>query len=314
MSGTAKRLIHLDTDLGGDPDDICALALLLGSPNVDLIGITTVLDREGRRAGYTQHCLDLAGRGTIPVVAGAGASLTTGQIADPEIDDRRFWPAGLAPRPSSPGAALDALAQSIERGAEIITIGSATNLAMLEIARPGILTDVSVTAMGGWVDPPAPGYPAWGPEMDWNVQCDVGAMEILARSANLSLGTLSGTLTAHLRKVDLPRLRETGPLGELIARQSLAYAEKSGLSALGKAYVALPDDLLNVHWDPAACAMALGWDCVHVEDSVLVTVIQSGLLRFVRDDSGFRTRVLTHVDSDTFAERWLESVAAAHRL
>jgi hypothetical protein len=27
--------IHLDTDLGGDPDDGCALALLLGWPGVD---------------------------------------------------------------------------------------------------------------------------------------------------------------------------------------------------------------------------------------------------------------------------------------
>ncbi len=28
----AGRLVHLDTDLGGDPDDVAALALLLGWP------------------------------------------------------------------------------------------------------------------------------------------------------------------------------------------------------------------------------------------------------------------------------------------
>ena len=36
--------IHLDTDLGGDPDDACALAMLLGWPDVELVGITTTAD------------------------------------------------------------------------------------------------------------------------------------------------------------------------------------------------------------------------------------------------------------------------------
>jgi len=306
-------LIHLDTDLGGDPDDVCTLALLLGAPGVELVGITTLLDRDGRRAGYTRYCLELAGRGDIPVVAGAVASLTTGLIADPEIDDRRFWPAGLPLCPSSPGAALDTLAQSIERGAEIIAIGAMTNLAMLEVARQGILRDVTVTTMGGWVDPPAPGYPAWGPEMDWNVQCDVRAMEILVHGARISIGTLSGTMTACLRDSDLSRLRAAGPLGRLIAQQSLAQAENNDLSALGRRHEGLPDDLLNFHWDPAACALALGWDCVESQEAALTTVVDDGVLRFVRDKSGFPARILTRVDNDAFSERWIEAVAAAHR-
>ena len=36
--------IHLDTDLGGDPDDACALAMLLGWPEVEMVGITTTTD------------------------------------------------------------------------------------------------------------------------------------------------------------------------------------------------------------------------------------------------------------------------------
>jgi purine nucleosidase len=313
VSGTARRLVHLDSDLGGDPDDVCALALLLGSPEVELVGITTVLDREGRRAGYARHCLDLAGRGDIPVVAGAAASLTTGEVFDPEIEDRRFWPVDASPLPSTPGAALDALARSIEQGAEIIAIGPVTNLAMLETVRPVKLTQTTVTTMGGWVNPPAPGYPAWGPEMDWNVQCDVRATEIVARSAKLSIGTLSGTFTAHLRERELPRLRSAGPLGALVSQQSLAYAETRGFAELGREHPALPDDLLNIHWDPAACAFALGWDCVEAEEAVVKAVVEDGLLRFVRDESGVPARVLIRVDNDAFAERWLGTVEAAMR-
>ena len=30
--------IHLDTDLGSDTDDLCALAMLLGWPGAELVG------------------------------------------------------------------------------------------------------------------------------------------------------------------------------------------------------------------------------------------------------------------------------------
>ncbi|HLH67668.1 MAG TPA: hypothetical protein VKY90_01210 [Candidatus Dormibacteraeota bacterium] len=33
--------VHLDTDVGGDPDDACALAAVLGWPGATLLGITT---------------------------------------------------------------------------------------------------------------------------------------------------------------------------------------------------------------------------------------------------------------------------------
>jgi inosine-uridine nucleoside N-ribohydrolase len=34
-------LVHLDTDFDGDTDDACALAYLLGSPDVQLAGTPT---------------------------------------------------------------------------------------------------------------------------------------------------------------------------------------------------------------------------------------------------------------------------------
>ena len=42
--------IHLDTDFAGDTDDACALAYLLARDDVDLVGVTTVADADGRRA------------------------------------------------------------------------------------------------------------------------------------------------------------------------------------------------------------------------------------------------------------------------
>jgi len=306
------RRIHLDTDLGGDPDDVCALALLLGSSDVELVGITTVLDRNGRRAGYVEYCLEQVGRAQVPVVAGSVSSLTTLEIADPVIDDERYWPLGLPMRPASPGAAVDALARSIDSGVMIVAIGPVTNLALLEVARPGVLRGAPLVVMGGWVDPPASGLPQWGPAMDWNVQWDVRAMEIVANAgADLRLATLPGTLEAQLREIELPRLREAGVLGELIANQSVSHARDNGMGDLGRQHPGLPDDLLNIHWDPAACALALDWDCLSSETMNLRVVVEDGVLRFERDAAGRPVRVLTGVDGLAFSRQWLQTVESS---
>jgi hypothetical protein len=57
--------IHLDTDFGGDTDDACALAMLLGWRGVELTGITTVADRGGQRAAYVKTCCDSLGARTF---------------------------------------------------------------------------------------------------------------------------------------------------------------------------------------------------------------------------------------------------------
>ena len=66
---------HLDTDIGGDIDDLCALAMVLNWPDVELLAVTTNLDDQGIRAGYARYALGLAGRDDIAVAAGADRSL-----------------------------------------------------------------------------------------------------------------------------------------------------------------------------------------------------------------------------------------------
>jgi purine nucleosidase len=127
--------VHLDTDLGGDPDDACALALLLGWRGVEIVGITTTIDPGGRRAAYVRHCLKLVGRNDIPVAAGAEVSLTTRRLAEPYTGDR-YWPATITPELSSGGEAVALLRRSIEHGAALIGIGPYTNLAVLEQRTP----------------------------------------------------------------------------------------------------------------------------------------------------------------------------------
>jgi len=302
--------IHLDTDFGGDPDDACALAFLLGSPDTEIVGITTTLDPAGKRAGCVVHYLKLAGRSDIPVAAGAGATLTKLDRYPSTADDPRYWAEPPSPAPSPAGAALDLLFRSAEQGATIVGIGAATNLALLEVIRPGCLDQVPVVFMGGWVQSPAAGLPEWGPEMDWNVQCDTHAALILGATAKLTLVTLPATLTAHLRAAHLPRLRTSGPVGELLALQSELHAQDTRMPGLGLAHSGLPDDLLNFHYDPVTCAVALGWPGARIEEMRLRPVLSDGVVRFQPSESGRKTRVVTHVRGDQFAETWLGSVEA----
>jgi purine nucleosidase len=306
--------IHLDTDLGSDTDDACALAMLLGWPDVELVGITTSIDPGGIRAGFVTRILELTGRTDIPVAAGEAVSLTTGVTPGGIPTDERYWPVPVAPRPSPPSDAMVLLQESVEDGATIVAIGPYTNLASLEAIRMGTLGRVPVMLMGGAVRTADAGLPQWGPDMDWNVQCDTNAAKIVfAQATNLTLTMLAPTFKSHLRGVHLPRLRAAGPLGELLAHQAEAHCADNGMDDLGRAHDALPDDLLNFQYDAVACAIAAGWPGATIEELELMPVLDDGVLRLDVNARGRATNVVVDIDADDFTERWFEAVERAAR-
>jgi inosine-uridine nucleoside N-ribohydrolase len=304
--------IHLDTDLGSDTDDLCALAMLLGWPGAELVGVTTCTDPGGRRAGWVRWALALAGRDDVGVAAGAEGSLG-GLFGALEFPD--YWPEPIEPAPSAPGAGLELLDRSIASGATVVAVGPWTNLAMLEAERPGLLAGNDVVVMGGHVPPPADGFPPWGPRDDWNVQQDAQAARIVLERCDPVVVPIGPCLRATLRSAHLERLRAAGPLGDLLAEQGEAHARDNGRTELGRAYPELPDDLLNFQYDPLACAVALGWSGAPVEElDVSVGIDEAGLLQMRLDpDGGRRLRVTTGVDGPAFEEAWLDAVTrAAH--
>lgn len=306
--------IHLDTDIGGDPDDLCALTMLLGWPGVQLVGVTTSIDPDGMRAAYVKYVLGLLGRTDVPFAAGAPLSITTGIRADPEVGDARYWPASTTAAPSDPGAATRLLLRGLDRGATLVVTGPQTNLALLEQAHPGALASGRIIVMGGWITPPEPDLPQWGPDMDFNVQWDTRAAETLFTSAtDLTLVPLPPTLKACIRAADTPRLNASGPVGRLIAKQSAARSEAPELSGIGAAHAGLHDDLLNFHYDPVTCGVAAGWEGAKVEDMRLKTTYKGELLCFVPDPDGRLTHVVTDIDGGAFSRAWLEAVETAQK-
>ena len=255
--------IHLDTDLGGDIDDLCALAMLLRWPgDVHLTGITTVAESKGRRAGYVSYALGLEGQSSIPVAAGADVSLEYYRY--PELgypSERRYWPEAIPPCPNPVEDAIQLLKNSIEQGATIVGIGPFTNLYLLDLQYPGILKQANLFLMGGYIYPLRAGFPHWDNKMDWNTQVDVRSARHVFENSDPTLIPLTVTAETALRRAYLADLRRAGALGQLIARQAQAFAiDEQNESKYGETCAGLPKDIINWQHDPLACAIALGWN------------------------------------------------------
>jgi inosine-uridine nucleoside N-ribohydrolase len=71
---TTPQLTILDTDIGDDIDDAFALALVLRSPELQLLGITTEFGDTELRARLLDRYLAAVGRADIPVAAGVATA------------------------------------------------------------------------------------------------------------------------------------------------------------------------------------------------------------------------------------------------
>lgn len=303
--------IHLDTDLGGDIDDLCALAMLLRWEGVELTGITTVAEANGRRAGYVRHTLELEGRSEIPVAAGADVSAGFYRYLELGYpDEGRYWPERIVPSPNPLEVALNLLKQSIEQEANIIAIGPYTNLYLLDLQYPSILTQANLFLMGGYIYPIRPGFPQWGNQTDWNIQVDVRSAKHVIEHSSPTLIPLSVTVETALRRAYLESLRDAGALGKLIARQAEAFAiDEQNETNFGTTCDRLPADIINFQHDPLACAIALGWnDGIEIEEIPLLLEEKDSWLCERIDPAGRPSRVVTKVDGTRFNEFWLNKI------
>jgi inosine-uridine nucleoside N-ribohydrolase len=303
--------IHLDTDLGGDIDDLCALAMLLRWNNVEFTGITTVAEANGRRAGYVRHVLELEGRTEISIAAGADVS--QGYYRHPELgypDQKRYWSRSIATSPGPVEVAIQLLKQSIQHGATIVAIGPFTNLYLLDLQNPGILMDANLFLMGGYVYPIRSGFPQWGNEMDWNIQVDVRSAKHVIEHSRPTLIPLSVTVETALRRAYLGDLSDSGILGQLLVQQAEAFAaDEQNEKKFGETCEGLPNDIINFLHDPLACAIALGWnDEVEMEEVPLILEEKDGWLYERIDASGKPIRIVTKVDGIRFNEFWLNKI------
>jgi purine nucleosidase len=137
--------ILLDTDIGTDIDDAFALALIARSPELDLLGVTTVSGDTQARAQMAAKLLWESGFRRVPVVAG--------EPGRPLPIEQTRWAKDFRSPQLQAGSAVDFLDATLRRRAgktTIVAIGPLTNIAALLKKDPAIAKKIDqIVLMGG---------------------------------------------------------------------------------------------------------------------------------------------------------------------
>lgn len=169
-----RKKILLDTDIGDDIDDAFALALLVRSPEIELVAVTTVFRNVEQRAKIALALLEDLEATDIPVYLGEkGTPDKMNRIFPYEKFDERGMPivahfgedmAAYLPRKED---GVNVILKNIERygkDLEILAIGPLTNLAAAFEKSPEIFKKVgSITVMGAAA---FSDYPEWNTRWD----------------------------------------------------------------------------------------------------------------------------------------------------
>lgn len=237
--------ILIDCDPG--IDDAVALLLACASPELTLLGVSSVagnvgLEHTTRNAG---RILALAGRADVPVAAGAGRPLvrsSPGRAQEVHGEDGVHRAA--LPDPAAepdPRPAVDLLADAVGGSPDpvtLIAIGPLTNVALLYAVHPEVAATLGrVVIMGGSATggntTEAAEFNIWSdPEAAYRVLTDPG----LSRPVPTTMVGLDLTLTVPVQETDLDALAAGGPAGQAAAAMLRPEAERqraaTGVAAL----------------------------------------------------------------------------------
>lgn len=208
QADAAKIPVLLDTDLGSDVDDAFALGLVVASPELELVGVTTVGQDAEDRAWMVCRFLTQVGVKQMPVAFGA-APQPEGPI-DWQIQYRRH-PAAIFNRTLKPlkESAVELMAHKLkERPGEItlLCVGPLTNVARLLKEHPEAKKWIrQVVLLGGSV---AVGYDGKKqPEPEWNLRADVAAAKaVFSSDVPLTVVPLDASGTLRLDRERRERL------------------------------------------------------------------------------------------------------------
>ena len=291
----ALHRVLLDTDIGSDVDDALALALILGRPEIQLVGVTTVYGDTDLRARIAQRYLELAGRDDVDVVPGLRAPLSGREVWWPGHEGLRHE--GLdRQRIRRDRAAPEYLASLIGSGGsdlKIAAIGPLTNLATTFDLSPSLAAEVSgVWIMGGAFE---------RDEAEHNIRSDVTAAQtVFGSSAQMRVLALDVTERVRLTSEQVERIGRSGPVGRQLGEDIRQWWEVRGTS-------------WNVPHDPLVVLAMTHPEAFRFSDPGRVQVDARGRTTFSADPLG-TTRIAVDLDVAQVVDLMLEGISRASRL
>jgi purine nucleosidase len=207
-----KQKVIFDCDLGDDIDDAYALALLLASPELDILGVVMEYGNTPKRAQIACRMLYETGRENIPVVIGR-------KTVD-NYSNQFYWGEGFDKvKPVNQGGADFIIEQLKKYPNEIIliTVGPVPNMSDIIDKDPGVLKLAKhVYSMFGSF------YMGYGsssiPSAEWNVRADVNASKkFVSSGAKITYAGLDITTFVILKYelIELLSLRKS-PLTDAV--------------------------------------------------------------------------------------------------
>ncbi|WP_144120608.1 nucleoside hydrolase [Catellatospora sichuanensis] len=231
------RAVMIDCDPG--IDDMMALLTICASPELDLRGVTTVGGNVGiaLTTRNARSVLALAGRGDVPVAAGAARSLVRSPVSEKEHAHGDDGLGGIV-LPEPPGTvdarpAAEFLAATVAAATEPVTlfaVGPLTDVALFYAMYPQVAARLErLVVMGGSIGAgnmtPAAEFNVWfDPEAAHRVLTDPGVR------VPTTLVPLDVTRRTGLGDADLAVLAGSGPIGALTAQALGGY--RHGLGAV----------------------------------------------------------------------------------
>jgi inosine-uridine nucleoside N-ribohydrolase len=208
--------ILLDCDPGHD--DAIALLLALASPEVELLGVTTVAGNQtlDKTTANALRVLEFSGHSDVQVAAGADRPLLREQYVAADVHGETGLDGpDLPPAQSEPVSrhAVDFLAERIrgsERPVTLIPTGPLTNVALLLALHPDARPE-RIVLMGGAI---AEGNVT--PAAEFNIWCDPeAAARVFASGLDVTMVGLDVTHKALFTQAHVGRL--AGRVGEMVA-------------------------------------------------------------------------------------------------
>jgi inosine-uridine nucleoside N-ribohydrolase len=215
--------ILIDCDPGHD--DAIALLLALASPEVEVLGITTVagnqtLEKTTRNA---LKLLEFTGRTEIPVAAGAPRPLVREQYIAGYVHGESGMDGPELPEPQLRPVeqhAVDFLAEHIRPDVVLIPTGPLTNIAMFLQRYPEARPE-RIVLMGGAI---AEGNVT--PAAEFNIWADPeAAARVFTSGIDVTMVGLDVTHKALFRPADSERLAATGRTGRLVSELFAFYQQ-----------------------------------------------------------------------------------------
>lgn len=212
-----KQKVILDCDLGGDIDDAFALALILASPEFEVLGVVMDHGLTEKRAQIACKMLYETGMEYIPVVVGRQTPNVVGEDKEPgNYTNQFYWAEGFLKVKPIRKSAADFIIENLRKHPhEIIlfTVGPVPNMADVIRKDPKALKLAKhIYSMFGSF---YMGYNTGSvPDAEWNVRADVESAKMFAASgAAITYAGLDITTFVKLEKeLRLKLLMRQSPL------------------------------------------------------------------------------------------------------